>query len=110
VVVAGIEMSLYLINNKGGSLLAEYYASDRGTALAIAEKLETAELRPNIVKVKTNYVVYIATNDLLKLAEKDENIRKAIALYLAEKTKNGTPRQRETAEKILKRYPFYLLR
>ena len=59
VVVAGIEMSLHLINNKGGSLLAEYYTSDVGTALAIAEKLEATKLRPNIVKTKTNYVVYV---------------------------------------------------
>jgi hypothetical protein len=106
VVVAGIEMSLHLINNKGGSLKAEYYTNDVGTALAIAEKLEAAKLRPNIVKIKTNYVVYIATNDILKLAEKDESIRRAVALYLAKKAKNGTPRQRETADKILKRYPF----
>jgi len=106
VVVAGIEMSLHLIYNKGGSLKAEYYTSDVGTALAIAEKLEAAKLRPNIVKIKTNYVVYIATNDLLKLAEKDESIRGAVALYLAEKAKNDTPRQREIADKILKRYPF----
>ena len=109
VVVAGIEMSLHLINNKGGSLKAEYYTSDVGTALAIAEKLEATKLRPNIVKTKTNYVVYIATNDILKLAEKDESIRGAVALYLAEKAKNGTPRQREIADKILKRYLFYLL-
>ena len=106
VVVAGIEMFLHLIYNKGGSLKAEYYASDVGTALAIAEKLEATKLRPNIVKIKTNYVVYIATNDILKLAEKDESIRGAVALYLAEKAKNGTPKQREIAEKILKRYPF----
>jgi hypothetical protein len=109
VVVAGIEMSLHLIYNKGGSLKAEYYTSNVGTALAIAEKLEAAKLRPNIVKTKTNYVVYITTNDILKLAEKDENIRRTVALYLAEKAKNGTPRQREIADKILKRYPFYLL-
>jgi hypothetical protein len=43
--------------------------------------------------------VYIATADLLKLAEKDDAVRRAIALYLAEKAKNGTPRQREIAEK-----------
>jgi hypothetical protein len=51
------------------------------------------------VKSSLNYVVYIATADLLKLAERDETIRKAIALYLAEKAENGTPRQREIAEK-----------
>ena len=71
------------------------------------EKLEAAKLRPNIVKIKTNYVVYIATSDILKLAEKDESIRGAVALYLAEKAKNGTPRQRETADKILK-IPFFI--
>ena len=50
--------------------------------------------------------MYIATTDLLRLAERDETIRKAIALYLAEKVKNGSPRQREIAEKILQRHPF----
>jgi len=53
------------------------------------------------------YVVYIATADLLKLAERDEAVRKAIALYLVEKAKNGTPKQREIAEKILKRQPLF---
>jgi len=43
----------------------------------------------------------------LRLAEKNDEIRKAIALYLAEKAKNGTPRQREIAEKTLKRNPLF---
>jgi len=43
----------------------------------------------------------------LKLAERDGEIRWAIALYLTEKVKNSTPRQREIAEKILKRIPFF---
>jgi hypothetical protein len=60
------------------------------------------------VRSGPNYVVYIATTDLLRLAERDETIRKAIVLYLAEKVKNGTPRQREIAEKILKRHPLFL--
>jgi hypothetical protein len=51
--------------------------------------------------------VYIATADLLRLAERDGEIRRAVALYLAEKAKNGTPRQREIAEKILKRIPLF---
>jgi anti-sigma factor RsiW len=42
----------------------------------------------------------------LKLAEEDDAVRRAIAQYLAEKAKNGTPRQRGTAEKILKRHLF----
>ncbi len=52
--------------------------------------------------------MYIATADLLKLAERDSEIRR-IALYLAEKVKNGTPRQRGIAEKILKRHPLFSL-
>jgi hypothetical protein len=99
VVVAGIAMSLHLVNNRGGSLLAEYYTRDPEKALAIAERLESAGLRPNIVRSGNYYVVYIATADLLRLAEEDEAVRRAVALYLAEKAKNGTPKQREIAEK-----------
>jgi len=51
--------------------------------------------------------VYIVTTDLLRLAERDEAVRKAIAQYLAEKAKNGTPRQREIAKKLLKRIPLF---
>ncbi len=50
--------------------------------------------------------MYIATADLLKLAERDEAVRRAIALYLAEKTKNGTPRLREIARKLLQRCSY----
>jgi len=53
------------------------------------------------VKSGPNNVVYIATTDLLKLAEEDDAVRRAVALYLTEKAKNGTPRQREIAEEIL---------
>jgi hypothetical protein len=81
--------------------------SDVGKALTIAERLESAELRPNIVKSGPNYMVYVATSDLLKLAEKDDAVRRATAQYLAEKVKNDTPRQRELAEKILKKYPLF---
>jgi hypothetical protein len=41
------------------------------------------------------------------LAEEDDATRRAVALYLAEKVKDGTPRQREIAEKILKRHPLF---
>ncbi len=107
VVVAGIVMHLELVGSRGGTLLARCYVRDVGKALAIAERLESAWLRPNIVKSKARYVVYIATTDLLRLAERDEAIRRAIAQYLAEKVKNGTPRQKEIAEKILKRNPLF---
>jgi hypothetical protein len=107
VVVAGIVMYLELVSNRGGSLVAKYFTRDLEKALAVAGRLESAGLRPNVVRSNANYVVYIATADLLRLAERDKAVRKAIALYLAEKAKNGTPRQRETAGKILKRNPLF---
>jgi len=106
VVVAGVEMSLHLVNGTGGSLRAERYTRDLGKAFTIAGRLESAGLRPNVVRSGPKYVVYIAMADLLRLAERDGEIRRAMALYLAEKAKNGTPRQRELAEKILQRHPF----
>jgi hypothetical protein len=107
ITVAGVVMYLELVSGRGGSLVAKYFTRDLGNALAVADKLKAAGLRPNIVRSNANYVVYIATADLLKLAGRDETVRKAIALYLADKAKNGTPRQREIAEKILKRNPLF---
>jgi len=107
ITVAGVVMYLRLVSGIGGSLLAEHYTRDLEKAHAAADKLKVAELRPNIVRSGPNYMIYIATTDLLKLAEKDEAIRRAIALYLAEKAKNGTPRQKKIAEKILKRNPLF---
>ncbi len=107
VTVAGVVMYLRLVSGRGGSLLAEHYTRDLGRALKVADKLKAAGLRPNVVRPGPNYVVYIATADLLRLAERDETVRKAIALYLAEKAKSGTPRQREIAEKILQRHPLF---
>ena len=107
VAVTGVVMSLYLVSGQGVSLLAEHYTRDAGKALAVAGRLESAGLRPNVVRSGPNYVVYIATADLLRLAERDGEIRRVIALYLAEKAKNGTPRQRELAEKILKGHPLF---
>ena len=107
VAVAGVAMYLRLVSGRGGSLLAEHYTRDVGKAQEVADKLKATGLRPNIVRSNANYVVYIATADLLKLAERDGEIRRTIALYLAEKVKNGTPRQREIAEKILKRNPLF---
>jgi len=107
ITVGGIVMYLRLVSGRGGSLLAEHYTRDLEKALAVADKLKTAGLRPNIIRSNANYVVYIATTDLIRLAERDGEIRRAVALYLAEKAKNGTPRQREIAEKILKRNPLF---
>jgi hypothetical protein len=108
VAVAGVAMHLELKSGRGGSLIAKHYVRDVGKALAIAGRLESAGLKPNVVRSGPNYVVYIATADLLRLAERDGEIRRAVVLYLAEKVKNGTPRQREIAEKLLKRHPFFL--
>ena len=107
ITVVGVVMYLELVSGRGGSLVAKYFTRDLEKALAAADKLKAAELRPNVVKSGPNYVVYIATADLLKLAERDGEIRRTIALYLAEKAKNGTPRQREIAEKLLKRNPLF---
>ncbi|MFZ8811082.1 MAG: hypothetical protein ACO2PN_23615 [Pyrobaculum sp.] len=107
--MADVVMHLELVSGRGGSLVAKYFTRDVGKALAIAGRLESAGLRPNIVKSGPNHVVYIATADLLRLAERDGEIRRAVALYLAEKVKSGTPRQREIAEKLLKRHPLFSL-
>jgi hypothetical protein len=106
ITVAGVVMYLHLVSDRGGSLLARRYVRDVGKALEVARRLKSAGLRPNVVRSGPNYMVYIATADLLKLAEEDDAVRRAVALYLTEKAKNGTPRQREIAEKILKRHPF----
>jgi hypothetical protein len=109
IAVAGVVMSLHLVSSRGGSLFARRYVHDLGKALSIANKLKAAGFRPNVVRSGPRYMVYIATADLLRLAEADETARKTIALYLAEKAKNGTLRQREIAEKILKRNPLFQL-
>jgi len=106
ITVEGVVMYLHLVSGRGGSPLAEHYTRDPEKALAVVDKLKAAGLRPNVARSGPNYVVYIATADLLRLAERDGEIRKAIAFYLAEKVKNGTPRQREISEKILRRHPF----
>lgn len=92
--------------NSAGILTAQYYTRDIGEALATADKLKASGFN-NVVKSTNNYVVYIATEDLVKLAVQDETIRKTIALYLIEKVINGTPRQKELAEKLLKRIPLF---
>jgi hypothetical protein len=108
ITVEGIVMFLRLVSGRGGSLLAEHYTRDLEKAHAAADKLKAAGLRPNIVRSGPNYVVYIATTDLLKLAEEDDAVRRAVAQYLAEKAENGTPRQREIARKLLQRHPLFL--
>ena len=106
VAVAGLIMHLRLINGRGGSLLAGHYTGDIEKTLEVVNRLRTAGLRPNVVTIGPYYMIYIAMSDLLKLAEEDDAVRRAVAQYLTEKAKNGTPKQREIAEKILQRHPF----
>jgi len=108
VVVAGVMMHLGLLNGRNGSFYARRYVRDLGEALAITKKLESAGFRPNVYREHSYYMIYISMTDLLRLAERDEAVKRAIALYLADKAKNGTPWQREIAEKILKRHPFFI--
>ncbi len=107
ITVAGIVMHLHLVSNSGGSLLARHYVHDVEKAQEVAKRLKSVGLRPNVVKAGPYYMVYIATTDLLRLAVQDGKIRRAVALYLADKVKNGTPKQREIAKKILKRHPIF---
>jgi hypothetical protein len=107
ITVEGIIMRLRVASD---TLLAEYYTCCQEKMLEVNERLKSAGLRPNIVKSNTRYVVYIAMTDLLRLAEEDVEIRRTIAQYLAEKAKNGTPKQRETARKLLQRYPLFRIR
>jgi hypothetical protein len=106
VVVASVMMHLGLLNGRNGSFYARRYVRDLGEALAITKKLESAGFRPNVYREHSYYMIYISMTDLLRLAERDEAVKRAIALYLADKAKNGTPWQREIAEKILKRHPL----
>jgi hypothetical protein len=107
IVVAGVMMHLGLLNGRNGSFYARRYVRDLGEALAITKKLESAGFRPNVYREHSYYMVYISMTDLLRLAERDEAVKRAIALYLADKAKNGTPWQREIAEKVLKRHPLF---
>jgi hypothetical protein len=50
VTVAGVVMSLYLVSGQGGSLLARRYVRDVAKVLAVAGRLESVGLRPNVVK------------------------------------------------------------
>jgi hypothetical protein len=107
VVVAGIAMRLQLLGGNGGTIIAIRTSRNPKKVLAIAERLESAGFKPNVSKMGPRHMAYINMADLLRLAERDESARKAIATYLVEKAKNGTPRQRQIAEKILKRHPSF---
>ncbi len=52
-------MYLELVSGRGGLLIANYFTRDVGKALAVADKLKAAGLRPNIVRSNADYVVHI---------------------------------------------------
>jgi hypothetical protein len=105
--VAGIEMRLQLVYCKSGTLRAHRRVHMYERALQIVETLKSIGVNVNIVKSGSDYEVYIPLIDLLQLAEKDESIKRAIGLFLINKSESGTPQQKEVAKKILKRYPFF---
>jgi hypothetical protein len=107
VVAAGIAMRLQLLGGNGGTVIALRTSRNPKKVLAMAERLESAGFKPNISKMGPRHMVYINMSDLLRLAERDESARRAIAAFLIEKAKNSTPRQRAIAEKILKRHPSF---
>jgi hypothetical protein len=92
-----------------GSLYAKRYTCNLDEALMYVEKLKQIGIKANIVRSKSGYAVYISTTNLLELAKKNENIRKTISKYLIDKAKNGTPKQREAATKLLNRHPFFVI-
>ena len=107
ITVAGVVMYLHLASGGGGSLYANYYTRDLEKARTVAKRLKEAGLRPNMMRIGPTYAVYVPITNVVKLAKRDKAIRKAVALYLADKAKNGTPRQKEIAKTILKRYPLF---
>jgi hypothetical protein len=69
-VVADVVMYLHLHNNGGSSPFARRYVRNVEKALSVAERLESAGLRPNVIPADSYYMVHINTADLLKLAER----------------------------------------
>jgi hypothetical protein len=106
ITVAGVVMHLELVSGRGGSLVAKYFTrnlekrSPPPTSSRRRAETQHCEIRPQLRGLHRH-------RRPLKLAERDGEIKWAIALYLAEKAKNGTPKQRELAEKLLKRHPLF---
>ncbi len=109
ITIANIEMRLQLVYCRAGTIRAHRRVRTLERALQIAETLKSVGANVNIVRSRgLDYEVYIPLTDLLQLAEKDESIKRAIGLFLVDKAKNGTPKQKEVARKILRRYPFFV--
>jgi hypothetical protein len=102
-------MHLELVTNKSGALYAKRYIYNLDEALMYVERLRQIGIKTNIVHSSSGYAVYVSTTNLLELAKKNQIIRKTLAKYLIDKAKNGTPKQREAAIKLLNRHPFLTL-
>ena len=103
ITVEGVVTHLRLISGRDGSL---------STTPATQKKRmppPTSSRRPGLGQTRQDLAPTMSRiySHGRRLAERDGKIRKAIALYLAERAKNSTPRQREIAEKILKRNPLF---
>jgi len=57
VAVAGVVMYLELVSGRGVSLVAKHFTGDLEKAHAVIGRLESAELRSNVVSSGSNYVV-----------------------------------------------------
>ena len=107
--IGDVLMHLELVTNKSGALYAKRYIYNLDEALMYVERFRQIGIKTNIVHSSSGYAVYISTANLLELAKKNEIIRKTIAKYLIDKAKNGTPKQREAASKLLNRHPFFII-
>jgi hypothetical protein len=100
------KLKFSLVSGNGGTLIAAFYASSIEEAVAAANALEKLNMKPNIAKMSNRkFMAYIGLNDI----RRNKQLRKAAAQYLAEKAKNGTPRQREIARRIIERNPDFSL-
>ncbi len=105
--LGALEMRIHVVYGSGGaSLTLRYTTKAYNEAVEVANRLKNMGLRPNIIRGGPYYVVYIATRDVLKLAE-NESIRKKIADYLAFKAKYGTEKQKIAVARILRKYPVF---
>ena len=102
--VEGVPMRLQL----SGTLYAEYYTRKREKAVEIKGRLEVFRLAPKIRRSGAKYIIYLTLDELLQLMQKDARVRGKVTKYLQEKIKNGSLKQRETAEKLMRRYPTFL--
>ncbi len=100
--IEGVPMRLQL----SGTLYAEYYTRKWKKAVKVRGKLATCGLTPKIRRSGVKYIVYLALEELLQLAQTDAEVKEKIAQYLQEKAKSGTQKQREATRKLIKKYPF----